>query len=227
MAISPILSPIVRPHSMIAEQYRALRTSLEFSSVSGELKVISIVSSVASVGKSVTAANLSLVMAQAGRNTLLIDADLRRPSIARLFGIRSTTGLTNAITHPDAWESHLVPGPMNNLSILTSGPIPPNPAEMVSSPLMRSLLNHFRERFDTIIIDTPPLLAFTDGVVLSQASDGVLLVIRSGFKSRKLDVQAKQRLQQVDARIIGAVLNAVRLEGEMNDYYYYEYGDDK
>lgn len=209
---------------MVSEQYRALRTNLEFAAVGGSLRTIVLTSAASGAGKSLSSANLALVMAQAGKKTLLVDADLRRPMIASLFGLRTPAGLSNAITRPDEWDSVTIHGPIAGLSLLPSGPIPPNPSEMLGSPVMHQLLETFAATFDVVILDTPPVLAFTDAAILSQAADGTVLIVRSGYKSRKLDLQAKQRLDQVGARIVGAVLNAVPMGGEDHSYYYYGYG---
>lgn len=224
--IDPKLVVLTAPRSSAAEQYRALRTNLEFLSISGPLVKVMVTSGTPGAGKSLTSSNLAISLAQGGKNTLLVDADLRRPMIHHLFGNGNLSGLTTALTHPEEWHKYVVRGPIGGLSIMTSGPIPPNPSEMMSSPVMAELLDQLGQAYDVVILDTPPVVSFTDAVALSQTMDGVILVIRAGHTSRKIDLKGKERLTQVNARILGVVLNDVEMSDE--DYsYYYGYGDRK
>lgn len=212
--------------STAAEQYRALRTNLEFLTVSGAISSIQVTSGVPGAGKTLTAANLAIALAQAGKTTLLVDADLRRPSIHRVFGNGNLTGLTTAITRSDEWDKFVVPGPIQSLSLMTSGPIPPNPSELLSSAAMRHLLADMRRDFEIVVLDTPPVVAYTDAVALAQHVDGTIYVVRAGHASRKADLKGQERLKQVDARVLGVVLNSVGMEDDVYSYYY-GYGEDK
>lgn len=224
--LDPKLVVLTAPRSVAAEQYRALRTNLEFMSVGGALERIMITSATPGAGKSLTAGNLALALAQASKNTLLVDADLRRPMIHHLFGNANLSGLTTALTRPAEWENYVQRGPIANLSILTSGPIPPNPSELLSSVTMMSLAGQLSQTYDIVVFDTPPVVSFTDAVALSQTMDGVLLVVRAGHTSRKSDIKGKERLSQVNARVLGVVLNDVQMQDEAYSYYY-GYGEKK
>ncbi|MDA8194733.1 MAG: CpsD/CapB family tyrosine-protein kinase [Thermaerobacter sp.] len=182
-------------------------------------------SSIPEAGKSLTAANLAIAMAQSGTSTLLVDADLRRPTIHQLFGLTTRVGLTSALTRMDDWSSMLSAGPVENLTIMPSGPLPPNPSELLSSAAMRRLIALTADRYDMVILDTPPVVAFTDGVALSQAVDGTLLVVRANFASRKVDIKAKELLVQVHARILGIVFNGLPADDAAMASYYYGYGE--
>lgn len=224
--IDPKLVVLTAPRSASAEQYRALRTNLEFLGVSGPLSKVMVTSGTPGAGKSLTSSNLAISLAQAGKNTLLVDADLRRPMIHHLFGSGNLSGLTTALTRPDEWNKYVVRGPIGGLSLMTSGPIPPNPSEMMSSPVMTELLVQLGQAYDMVVLDTPPVVSFTDAVALSQIMDGVILVVRAGHTSRKIDLKGKERLAQVNARILGIVLNDIEMTDEGYGYYY-GYGDRK
>ncbi len=224
--MDPKLVVLTAPRSVAAEQYRALRTNLEFMSVSGALDRVMVTSGTPGTGKSLTASNLAIALAQAGKNTLLVDADLRRPMVHHLFGNANLSGLTTALTRPDEWEKYVQRGPVGGLSVLTSGPIPPNPSELLSSPIMMDLLGQFSRNYDIVIIDTSPVVSFTDAVALSQGVDGVILVVRARHTSRKADLKGKERLAQVHARLLGVVLNDIAMQDEAYSYYY-GYGEKK
>jgi capsular exopolysaccharide synthesis family protein len=220
-SLEPRLVSITQPRSSAAEQYRSLRTSLEFLGVSQPLHKVLVTSAVPESGKSLTAANLALALAQSGRSTLLVDADLRRPSQHHLFGLANLTGLTSAVTRGGELEQYLAPGPLADLRIMTSGPIPPNPSEILGSMAMRELLERLEHEADIVVLDSPPVVGFTDAVILSNRNDGVIYVVRSGFNSRKADLKAIELLRQVDARILGVVLNGMKQPDESLSYAYY------
>ncbi len=224
--IDPKLVVLTAPRSAAAEQYRALRTNLEFLGVDGPLVKVMITSGTPGAGKSLTSCNLAIALAQAGKNTILVDADLRRPMVHHLFGTGNLSGLTTALTRPEEWHKYVTHGPIGGLSLLTSGPIPPNPSEMMSSPIMTELFSQLGQAYDMVIVDTPPVVSFTDAVALSQSLDGVILVVRAGHTSRKVDLKGKERLTQVNARILGIVLNDIEMNDEAYSYYY-GYGDRK
>lgn len=217
--VDPKLVTLTAPRSRAAEQYRVLRTNLDFLAVAGEFSQIMVTSGVPQAGKSLTAANLAIALAQAGKRTLLVDADLRRPSVHRFFGLANDEGLSHAVTRPLEWPRCVLDGPLASLSLLPAGPIPPNPAEIVGSPAMHKILGALKSAYDVVVVDTPPVLAFSDAVALSRCVDGVLLVVRPGLASRKQDLKAKEYLLQVNARLLGVVLNGALQNDEAYRYY--------
>src|ERR1017187_3550034 len=222
---SPALVTYTRPKSEAAEAYRALRTSILLSSFGAPPKVILVTSALPQEGKTTISANSALVLAQRGSRVLLIDADLRRPGIDKLFGFRSRGGLSTLISGGDKAEDVVVPfTQVPNLWILPAGPIPPQPVELLGSTVMKDHIRRWRDEFDHIIIDTPPCLSVTDAVVLSLEADRVILVARSGKTTKPAFRRACDLLLHVNARVMGTVLNALDLRsGE--GYHYYTYGD--
>ena len=211
------------PRSSIAEAYRDLRTSLDFSSLDSALKVILVTSSGPAEGKSTTVANLGVVIGHAGHKVLLVDADLRRPTLDKHFGFNNQFGLTNALFDDSNLAMYVRSTPIDKLKVLTSGPLPPNPSELLGSQRMRQLLTQLRDEYDTIILDSPPVGTISDALVLSGLSDGVVLVVHAGGLPRELVQRCKVRLDNAKARILGVVLNKVDLEREKQYYYYYNY----
>ena len=209
------------PKSIAAESYRTLRTNIQYSSFDKEYKVIVVTSSDPSEGKSTTAGNLALSMAQDDKKVILIDCDLRNPSLHKKFKISNLVGLSDVIIGKTdlikAVHRH-----NKNLVLLTSGKIPPNPSEMLSSKTMGNLLETLKESFDYIILDTPPVQAVTDSQILSTKADGTILVVRAEKTKRESVQNAVNLLKKVNANIIGTVLNGV--DSSRNKYYYY-YGD--
>ncbi len=212
-----------RPQSQMAESYRALRTSLLLTSLGGPPKVILVTSALPQEGKTTTSINTAIVLAQKGTRVLLIDADLRRPSIHKTLGMGPKTGLSNVLTGNATLQQAVVRSPiLPTLFILTAGTPPPNPAELLASSNMRDILAELREQYDHIIVDTPPTLSVTDAVVMSTRADAVVLVIRSGQTTKQALRRARELLMQVNARVAGVLLNAVDLTSP-DYYYYYEY----
>jgi capsular exopolysaccharide synthesis family protein len=208
--------------SPIAEAYRHLRTSLLLSSAGQPPKTILVTSSQPSEGKTTTAINTAFMLAQTGAEVLIIDCDLRRPRLHAQFEVPNTKGLTTWLSGERDLDNLLQKSPKTpNLKILTSGPVPPNPAELIGSEEMRRLLGQLSERFAHIIIDSPPAISFTDASILSTMVDGVMLVVHGGRSSRAVVRRAKQQLLDVGAHIFGVVLNNVKLETQ--DYYYSGY----
>ncbi|HEU4768722.1 MAG TPA: polysaccharide biosynthesis tyrosine autokinase [Pyrinomonadaceae bacterium] len=208
--------------SPIAESYRHLRTSLLLSSAGQPPKTILVTSSQPSEGKTTTAINTAFMLAQTGVEVLIIDCDLRRPRLHTQFEIANSKGLTTWLSGERDLDNLLQVFPKTpNLKILTSGPVPPNPAELLGSEEMRRLLGQLSERFAHIIIDSPPAISFTDASILSTMVDGVMLVVHGGRSSRAVVRRAKQQLLDVGAHIFGVVLNNVKLEQQ--DYYYSGY----
>jgi len=208
--------------SPIAESYRHLRTSLLLSSAGQPPKTILVTSSQPSEGKTTTAINTAFMLAQTGAEILIIDCDLRRPRLHTQFEVTNSKGLTTWLSGERDLDNLLQVYPKTpNLKILTSGPVPPNPAELLGSEEMRRLLGQLSERFAHIIIDSPPAISFTDASILSTMVDGVMLVVHGGRSSRAVVRRAKQQLLDVGAHIFGVVLNNVRMEQQ--DYYYSGY----
>lgn len=209
------------PKSLSAEVYRTLRTNLRFSSVDKPIRSLLITSGGAGEGKSTTVANLGMAMAQGGQKTLLIDTDLRRPVLHRYFNIERTVGITGVladeISLEDAIQKDIFPG----LSILPSGALPPNPAELLGSRRMQMLLQRLLETYDVVLFDSPPILGFSDSPMLASSVDAVLLVIEYGRYPRQMVARAKATMDNVRAKVVGAVLNNIRVERE--SYYYYSY----
>lgn len=208
--------------SPISEAYRAVRTNLQFAGADKQLKCISFTSSTPSEGKSTTISNIALAMAQDGKKVLLIDADMRKPVQHRIFGLFNK-GLSNCIAMNMPLDEAIQPSDHPNLDILASGPVPPNPSELLGSQKMDELLRQVKHIYDYVLVDMPPVLAVTDAAVLSQKVDGIVFVIKSGKISPDEAKLAKTRLEQADANILGAVLNAVpqRHGGYGYGYYYY------
>jgi succinoglycan biosynthesis transport protein ExoP len=219
----PDLVTYVRPKSEAAEAYRALRTSILLSSFGAPPKVILVTSALPQEGKTTVSANSALVLAQRGNRVLLLDADLRRPGIEKLFGIKARGGLSTLISGVDKLEDVLVHSTeVPNLWIMPAGPIPPQPAELLSSALMKEYIARWRNEFDHVVIDTPPCLSVTDAVVLSPDADRVILVARSGKTTKPALRRASELLLQVNARVMGVVLNALDLRSG-DGYYHYSY----
>ncbi len=212
-----------RPQSQMAESYRALRTSLLLSNLGTPPKIIMITSARPQEGKTTTSINTAIVLAQKGVRVLLIDADLRRPSVHKTLGMGPRSGLSNVLTGSITLEHAITRSPiLSNLFVLPAGTPPPNPAELLASSNMRDLLADLREHYDHIVIDTPPTLSVTDAVVLSQRVDAIILVIRSSKTTKQALRRSRDILMQVNARITGVLLNAVDLTSP-DYYYYYEY----
>jgi non-specific protein-tyrosine kinase len=201
---SPLIT-LVDARSPQAEAYRSLRTNLEFSSLDHPLRTLLVTSPAPDEGKSTTLANLGIINAQAGKRVILLDGDLRRPRLHELFGLGNSTGVTTAILNPEAplpLQNTTVP----NLRVMTSGPLPPNPADLLASARMKALLDHLVSEADLVLLDAPPVIVLTDAVVLATRVDGVLLVVSAGQTRREHAQQARDLLAKVNARLIGAVL---------------------
>jgi len=213
-----------RPQSQMAESYRALRTSLLLSNLGAPPKVIIVTSALPQEGKSTTSISCANVLAQKGTSrVLLIDADLRRPSIHKTLGMGPRSGLSNVLTGSATLEQVITRWPsLPDVFVLAAGTPPPNPAELLASTQMRDLLEELRAKYDFIVVDTPPTLSVTDAVVLSPRADAVVLVIRSGQTTKQALRRARDLLMQVNAKVSGVLLNAVDLSSP-DYYYYYEY----
>lgn len=216
------LVPHERPRTLISESYRSLRTALLLSSAR-EIKALAVTSAVAGEGKTATAANLAVVLAQLGRQVLIVDCDLRKPRQHQVFQVSNRLGLVNQLTGSAETEVFL-PTVVPNLWVTPSGPIPPNPSELLASDRMRDWLKSVRARFDFVVLDTPPALAVTDATIVGLLVDGVVLTLRSGKVTREEARLCRDRLRQTGIKILGAVLNRYRSmqAGLGKRYRYYE-----
>src|SRR5690625_3129262 len=185
----------LNPRSPISEQYRTLRTNLEFSSVDKDLKTILVTSSSPGEGKSMTTANLAVVYAQQGKKVLLIDADLRKPTVHYTFRLDNLRGLSNILVNEARLEETAHSTGIDHLDVISSGPIPPNPSELLGSKRMESFIEEASNLYDLVIFDTPPILAVTDAQILANIVDGSVLVVRSGQTENELAVKAKEALE--------------------------------
>lgn len=211
--------------TVASEAFRVLRTNLQFASVDRPLRTLMLTSPAPSEGKSLTIANLAAALAQADKRVVLIDADLHRPRLHRIFGLRNNVGLTTGLLdeRPDLADL-LQETPVPGLRVLTSGPLPPNAAELLGSSRMRDLLAHLGAQADVVLLDTPPVTALSDAAIISAQVDGVLLVLGAGDTRREIARRAVVALQRVNARLVGALLNRMPVEGSGYYYYYYHYG---
>ncbi|UPO89638.1 CpsD/CapB family tyrosine-protein kinase [Niallia sp. Man26] len=208
------------PKSPISEQYRTIRTNILFSSVDEEIRTIMITSTGPGEGKSTTAANLAVVFAQQGKTVLLVDADLRKPTVHYTFNTINTSGLTSVLTSQISLMEAVQAYDEKNLFILPSGPIPPNPSELLSSRAMKNFMDQALEEFDIVLFDTPPVLAVTDAQILANICQGSLLVVSSGSTEKESLMKAKELLSASNGKILGVVLNNKKLD-KHNNYYYY------
>jgi capsular exopolysaccharide synthesis family protein len=210
--------------SPVVESYRMLRTSVLLSTAGAPPKTILITSSQPGEGKTTTAVNTAISLSQLGASVLLIDADLRRPAVHTAFKIPHARGLSNYLSSHTPLDDLIVKLPVPNLSVLPCGPIPPNPAELISSDRMKDLLRALGRQFDHILIDSPPLISVTDPIILSTMVDGLVLVVQAGKSTRGLVSRARRELARVGARVFGVVLNNVNVKREgYDDYDYYRY----
>ncbi|WP_427126738.1 CpsD/CapB family tyrosine-protein kinase [Priestia megaterium] len=208
------------PKDPVAEQYRTIRTNIQFSNVDQDIKTIVLTSSGAEEGKSTTSSNLATVYAQQGLNVLLIDADLRKPTGHYTFRLENHIGLTNVLTRQSTLAQAVQESEIPHLSVLTSGPIPPNPSELLASAQMAELLKEMKEQFDMIVFDTPPILAVADAQILANQVDGTILVVSSGKTEKDAALKSKELLSNAQGKLLGVVLNNRKVE-EGNYYYYY------
>lgn len=212
------------PKSITAECYRNIRTSLEYSSVDKKLSTIVVTSSEAGEGKSTVASNLAYILSQSGKKIILIDCDLRKPSLHRKFGESNDYGLTDYLIGKYSLDN-VIKQIDNNLYLLTSGHIPPNPAEVIASQGMEDLIEKLKNDFEHIILDTPPVRAVTDGQILAGKSDGTLLVVRAEKTRGESIIQGYKELEKVRAKVLGSIINGASTE--RREAYYYDYSNDR
>lgn len=216
--------------SPVSEAYRAIRTNLQFAGAGKQLKTLVFTSAVPSEGKSTTVANLAIVMGQDDKHILLIDCDMRKPVVHRRFGLLNR-GLSNCFAEDLPLKEVIQADVFPNLDVVTSGPVPPNPAELLGSKKMKALLQEAAEAYDYVFLDMPPVLAVTDAVLMSSLLmssqvDGTVLVLGSGDISPDEGKQAQSVLEKVHANILGVILNKVPQHHKSGYYYYYYYDED-
>jgi capsular exopolysaccharide synthesis family protein len=211
------------PRSPASEAFRALRTNIQFAGLDHPCRSIVVTSASAGEGKTTTVANFGLVAAQGGARVCLVDSDLRRPTLHRLFALDNTRGLTTALVEDLPFEKVAQASRIPNLWVLTSGPLAPNPAELVGSKRMKDLLEGAYSAYDLIICDSPPVVSVADGVALAAQCDGVLLVVRSGKIANEVARRATDMIDAVKGRILGVILNHVDFRRDRYYYPYYRY----
>ena len=219
------LVALTEPKSAAAEAFRTLRTNIQFASPDKPVHTILATSTRPDDGKSTTIANLAITFAASGSRTVLVDADLRRPHIHKIFNLPNDAGLTTLVSDIARAESMTGVSPplqetqVPNLRVLTSGPVPPNPAEILASQRMAELLETLRADAEYVLIDAPPIIAVADAAILAPRVDGVILVVNAGKTRRDLAVKARDMLRQVNANILGVVLNNARVDKSAYEYY--------
>ena len=219
----PTLSPLVAhvdPKSPAAEAYRTLRTSIQFAGLDHKCRTVVVASTSPGEGKSTTVANFGVVMAQAGSRVCIVDSDLRRPTLHRIFGLGNARGLSTALLDGLPFSAVAQPTAVPNLSVLTSGPLPPNPAELVGAHRMQEFLEAATTDFDMILLDSPPIVSVSDALALAAVVDGVILVVRAGKIPQEVVRRAAGQIEAVKGRILGVLMNYVDLK---RDGYYYDY----
>ncbi len=212
--------------SVAAEAYRTLRTNIQFSSYDQEVRVITVTSSRPAEGKSTVACNMAITFAENGKKVLLVDTDLRRPTVHKKFKLPNSLGIVNVIMNMELLHEVVHHDVTEGLDIITSGVIPPNPSELLGSRKFQRFIDEMRDQYDTIILDSPPLLAVTDAQVLTTLSDGTVVVAQHGVTKKDEISQAKDLLEKVKGNILGVVLSQIPPE-DNGYYYYYSYEDKK
>lgn len=213
------------PKSVIAEEFRTIRTNIDFAQVDRDIKSIVVSSSIPAEGKSTISSNLAIAMGAMDKNVLVVDADMRKPTLHRTFTLSNEQGLTTLLAHPDIHFNEVVMKSNDlKLYLLPSGPIPPNPSELLASSRMTKLMHELEDYFDLIIYDAPPITSVTDPQILATKVDGVVLVVRQNYVRKDEVRKAKSILDNVDANILGYVLNGKEREDGSGYYAYYGYG---
>lgn len=214
------------PTSTISEQFNTIRTNIQFSSVDKKLNSILFTSSAPSEGKSTVSNNVAVTWAKQGETVVLVDADLRRPTIHKTFNVSNRGGLSSYLLGNASFEDVVQPTMVKNLFVITSGPIPPNPSELLGSMRTKDLINRLEDKFGLLIMDTPPANSVTDAQVLATQVDGVVMVVPQGIAEKAGVAHAKQLLDTVHANILGVIMNRVTKE-KSQGYYGGYYGAEK
>lgn len=213
------------PTSAVSEQFRTIRTNIQFSMVDRDLKKLLVTSATPASGKTTTAMNLAAAFASEGTRVLVVATDMRKPTIHKIFNVQNNQGLTSLLMDSNlrvkdvAHESYV-----SNLSFITSGPIPPNPAELINSNRMNKIMEEMQETFDLVIFDSPPLLAVTDAQILATKVDGTIVVVPQGEVTKEELDDAADMLENVNANVLGTVMNKVNSDSD--SYYYYNYTEE-
>lgn len=215
------------PKNPAAEAYRVIRTGIQFAQAGKELQTIALTSCTPNEGKSTTVANLAVVLTQAGKSVLLIDCDMRNPTVHKNFNLSNKVGLSSCISMGTAFSDAVQKTSIEGLYALTGGVIPPNPSELLGSEQMKNVLQRAKEQYDYVLIDTPPVMPVTDALIVGRFVDGMILVIASAEVKVEMARDVKNQLVNAGANILGVVLNKVRSEHHGYGYgYYYYYGND-
>lgn len=215
------LISVVQPNAQVSEQLRSIRTNISYSMVDGTLKTLMFTSTGPYEGKSTIAMNVAAMFASEGRRVLIVDGDMRKPTVHRTFGIQNSKGLTTLLRDKQIQlEDCIQFVQWANVFVLTSGPKPPNPAELLSSKRMERIVEELKQQFDLVIFDMPPILTVTDAQIMATKIDGVVFVIRKGIAEKRGLKRAKELLDAADAHVIGAVFNGVE---QSNATYYSDY----
>lgn len=223
----PSLITLTRPSSVVAEQFRTIRTNIHFSMVDKDLKSLAITSAGPGAGKSTISANLAVSFANDGKKVLLVDTDMRKPTVHKTFHLPNHNGLTTALTDRTVELSTLVHRlETENLYVITSGTIPPNPAELLASRRMEEVKVELESVFDLVIFDLPPVIAVTDAQIMASKTDGTIFVINKGGADKEMVLKSRDLLDKVNANVLGAVFNRVETGNDRYQYYAY-YGEMK
>lgn len=215
------LVTVTKPNSVVAEQFRTIRTNIQFSMIDRDLKSLIFTSSGPGEGKSTTSANLAVVFATQGKRVLLVDADMRKPSVNKTFKLSNHEGLTTLLTEKEVVLGDVVHETnTENLFILTSGPIPPNPSELLDSKKMNRVIEILEETFDLVIFDMPPIVSVTDAQIMASKTDGTVFVIRNGIVTKEAVLKAKQLLDIVNANVVGTIFNGLEKRKDKAYKYY-------
>ena len=217
------LISIKNPKSPISEAYRGIRTSIEFSNIDKELKTITVTSTRQNEGKSTVIANLAVSFANLDKKVLILDGDLRNPSVHKMFGLSNIIGVTDVLVNNKKFAECVHCTDVRNLHVLAGGAIPPNPSEMLSSKKMRNFIESLKEHYDYIFIDAPPIGIVTDAGIISTYTDGCVFVVGANEADIEHIKLAKERLESIGTNILGTVLNKMQLTGSDNYYYNYYY----
>lgn len=215
------LVTLTKPSSVISEQFKTIRTNIQFSIFDKEIKTIALTSDMAGAGKSTIAANLAVTFSLQGKRVVLIDTDMRKPTIHHFFNLSNRDGLTSLLTDRSIKLANMIhQTDAQNLFILTSGIIPPNPSELLASKRMDELLFELEKEYDLVIFDLPPVMAVTDAQIMASKVDGTIFVIRKDNSTKDRIMQSKMLLQKVNANVIGVVLNRKKIDEDLNYGYY-------
>lgn len=207
------------PKSTIAEQFRNIRTNIQFAAVGNEMRSIMITSPDPEEGKTTIISNLAVVLGQQGKKVLVMGADLRKPTLQNVFRVHNTKGLTNVLSGQSSFADCVQETVVDNVYVISAGPIPPNPAELLATERMDEVLLEAYELFDIVLVDTPPVLVITDAQILANKCDGVILVIRSEQTEKERALKSKQALEQASGKLLGVILNDKKTDKEMYGYY--------